>query len=91
MLAGDLARLTEMPDALEAALTLLQREPSEAADLAGLAALAARNAELIRAAQGGLAILRDRAGRPEAATLSTYDAGGRRAAPVTPGRTLSRG
>ena len=45
LLAGDLARLTDMPDALEAALTLLQREPSEAADLAGLASLAARNAE----------------------------------------------
>lgn len=91
LLAGDLTRLAEMPDALQSALALLQREPSAASDMAGLASLAARNAELIRAAQGGLAVLRDRAGRSEPPPLSTYDAGGRRAAQATPGRTLSRG
>jgi hypothetical protein len=91
LLNGDLAALAEMPEQLDRALQMLMQDPPPSADLVRLATLAARNAELIRAAQRGIAQTRDRRSASGVSALTTYDNAGR-STPVAPvGRTLSRG
>ena len=91
LLAGDLAALAAMPERLEAAVRGLARGGATGAELARLAELAARNADLIGAAKG--AVARTRASRAEtvAQGLATYDSAGQRAPMAAPGRTLARG
>lgn len=91
LLAGDLVALAAMPERLETALRGLARASVAGADLARLAGLATRNAELIGAAKG--AIARTRASRTESAApgLGTYDSAGQRAPMAAQGRILARG
>lgn len=91
LLDGDLAMLAGMPEDLDHALDKMMQAPAARSDLVRLAVLAARNAELIRAAQRGIAQVRDRQSGPGAPHLTTYDNTGRRARSAPVGRTLSRG
>jgi hypothetical protein len=91
LLDGDLAALADMPEHLDRALGRLMQDPPSPPDLARLATFAARNAELIRAAQRGIAQIRDRRIGPGATPLTTYDNAGRSAQSAPVGRTLSRG
>lgn len=91
LLAGDLAALAAMPEPMEAALRNLERGPVSPVDLARVARMAARNAELIGAAGQAVATLR--AGRRTGGTsgLGTYDSAGQRAPMIASGRILARG
>jgi hypothetical protein len=91
LLAGDLDQLARMPQKLEQALEGLMRQQPPEQGLTRVAALAARNARLIEAAQRGLARVRDLRPTNLGAPLSTYDALGRQTPPAVSGRLLSRG
>lgn len=91
LLDGDIARLAAMLEDLDRALEMLMQSPPPRQDLARLSIRAARNAELVRAAQKGLAQIFDRRSGRDAAPLTTYDNAGRCAAHLPAGRTLSRG
>lgn len=91
LLAGDLDQLAHMPQKLEQALHCLTRLQPPKEGLARVAALAARNARLIEAAQRGLSHIRDRPPTAPGTTLSTYDALGRQTPAAVSGRLLSRG
>jgi hypothetical protein len=91
LLAGDLDQLARMPHKLEQALHGLAGQQPAKQGLAKVAALAARNARLIEAAQRGIAQARDLRPAASGTRLSTYDALGRQTLPAVTGRLLSRG
>lgn len=91
LLAGDLAALAAMPEPMEAALQSLARDRVAQADLARLARMALRNAQLMEVAGQAVATLR--AGRQARGMggLGTYDSSGQRAPMIAAGRILARG
>lgn len=91
LLAGDLAALAAMPEPMEAALRSLERDAVAHDDLARVARMAARNAELIGAAGQAVAHLRASRQARGAAELGTYDRAGQRAPMTGSGRILARG
>lgn len=91
LFTGDLTALSDLPDQLDTALHQLARDPPPAAQMAALRSLAARNADLLLAAQRGIAQIRERNAITPPSGLATYDAAGRRAPVLSANRTLARG
>ena len=92
LLAGDLTSLEGMDTALERAFGRLGRDGADRDALRRLRTSAARNADLIRAAQAGVAQARASLRAARSVPLSTYDASGRaRPTAPAPSRLLARG
>lgn len=88
LLTGDLAVLDQLPDRLERAMRDLAQTRPDAAELAHLAQMAARNARLVLSARDGLALARRDIG--PAGQLTTYDAMGRQRGPHSAGQMIAR-
>lgn len=90
LLTGDLAALAPLPERLEQALQRLTATHPDQRHLDVVQAAARHNAQLLLAAQRGLAQTRARQARHGAPPLTTYDASGRQAGAPEDGRLLSR-
>ncbi|MBF9057687.1 hypothetical protein HKCCSP123_00690 [Rhodobacterales bacterium HKCCSP123] len=90
LLAGDFAGLDGMQTRLAQAVDGLAGAGLSRDDLAGIAALAARNARLLDAARAGVTRARTRTRPGSAAGLTTYDSRGRQQVATLSGQTLSR-
>lgn len=90
LLAGDLAALDGMAQSLGMAMQSLHGAQLPADGLARLRAAAARNAQLLSAARGGVAEARAHLASQSETALTTYDAAGRQRARGPGARTLVR-
>ncbi|MEJ6393041.1 hypothetical protein V8J82_07240 [Gymnodinialimonas sp. 2305UL16-5] len=77
LLAGDLTSLEHMAPSLEATLLRVANHGASRDEAEALRAKAARNAELIQAAQSGVAQVRSKLSEVRDTALTTYDASGR--------------
>jgi len=76
LLEGDLSALGKIEAPLERALQMLKSENAERADLERVQIAAGRNANLLAAAQRGIAMARSQVAKRGPDGLSTYDAQG---------------
>lgn len=76
LLSGDLKALGKIEAPLERALEMLKSDRADRADLTRIQSFAGRNAELLAAAQKGIAMARAQVAKRGPDGLSTYDAQG---------------
>lgn len=91
LVAGDVATLTSLPEALDRAMRSLGASSPDLPGLATIRTMAARNAALVQAARRGVAQARSQVTGTADAPLTTYDRNGqRRSDPSGRSRVLTR-
>lgn len=90
LLAGDLDRLSQMPDQLARAMRAMAAQAPSRASLTQLAVAADQNARLLLAAQRGIADTRLRAHLRTPSRLTTYDAAGHQTSTARADQILTR-